>query len=582
MKSLPSSKHAARNPDNRPRVEAAIGWLAAFGFIFLAGITALFALQSYNRALTTAEERAQAAVRVLAEHAARLFDAADLLVEYAAQETAGLDWSEIESSRSLWDRLNGQRMRLPFLDAVWLNDASGMLRFSTVAFPAPPSDASDREPFRFHKAGSNLPFISERIIGRVTGKPSFLLSRRLSDPDGRFRGMASVTVDPAYLSGFYRDLDLPYAGQTMLVRSIDLGILVREPEPTPLAPAALGETIRQALAVSPKGGVIHDGSVLIAHRSVDNWPVLVAIQHEIEPVVAAWRRSILPYAAIAAAAAAALLALSIFGFRQAQAARRMQTGLEQRVRERTASLEQTLSERDGLLVEKDLLMREVHHRVKNSLQMVSSLMALHGQAAGDAAVKNHLEEARTRIQAISDIHQLLYRGEDVRVVPFHDYLEALCRDLERSALGSDPAWQLELALEEVEIPTDQAIPLGLIANELVMNTVKHAYRDAPVKPISVSFGRHESDAVELSVGDHGVGMPAGFDWRKSRSLGMRLIHALSNQLNATLTVADRRPGSRFTIRVPLQAPTYPPPEPPVARNGTSARPTEQRRASPPQ
>ena len=82
---------------------------------------------------------------------ARLFDAADLLVEYAAQESAGRSWDEIARSHGLWDKLNAQRARLPFLDAVWLNDGSGVLRLTTVAFPAPYSDASDREAFLFHR-----------------------------------------------------------------------------------------------------------------------------------------------------------------------------------------------------------------------------------------------------------------------------------------------------------------------------------------------------------------------------------------------------------------------------------------------
>jgi len=563
---LPQPSVSARSPEappsfRAPRLEAAIGWLAACGLVFLASVTVMVGVQSRERALAGAQDRAQAAVRVLAEHAARLFDAADLLVEYAAQETVGRGWDEIAGSHALWERLNGQRARLPFLDAVWLNDPSGQLRLSTVAFPSPASDASDREMFRFHKDNPDRPYISERIIGRVTKKATFLLSRRLSNADGGFRGMASVTVDPAYLSGFYKNLELSHEPVTLMIRAQDLGVLVREPEAGPQSPdssPALPESARLALLARPGGGVFQDDSMIFAHRPVENWPVYVAVHHDVAPVLDAWRRSIAPYAGLTAAAALALLALSAFGFQQAKAARRVQHRLESRVRERTASLELAVNQRDTALAEKDLLMREVNHRIKNSLQVVSGLLTLQGQSAGDPHLRAQLDEAGRRVQAISDIHRMLYRIDDVRFIPFHDYLTALCRDLERSAQSDGGGWRLELAVEPVDVPTDQAVPLGLIANELVMNAIKHAYpdragTDAP-HPIAVGLARDAAGEIRLTVSDHGVGLPSGFDWRRSRSLGMRLIHALSSQLGATLAIEPAEPGTRFAVRMPLARP----------------------------
>lgn len=542
-----------------PRLEAAIGWLAACGLVFLASVAVMVGVQSRERALINAQDRAQSAVRVLAEHAARLFDAADLLVEYAVQETAGRSWEDIAASRALWDRLNGQRARLPFLDAVWLNDQNGQLRFSTVAFPSPTSDASDRAIFHFHRDNPDRPYISERIIGRVTNKATFLVSRRLSAPDGAFRGMASVTVDPAYLSGFYKELDLLYEPVTLMVREQDLGVLVREPKTDPLDLAPLPETVRAAIQAHPDGGLSRDDTLILAHRRVENWPVHVAVHHDVAPVLDAWRRSILPYVGLTAAAALALLALSLFGFAQAKAARRVRSDLESRVLERTASLETALMERDAALEEKDLLMREVNHRVKNSLQLVTNLLTLQAQSAGDPRLNAQLEEAGRRVQAIGDVHSLLHRIDDVRLIPLHDYLTALCRDLERSARSQGGGgWRLDLAVEPADVPTDQAVPLGLIANELVMNAIKHAYperrADGAPHAIAVGLEREPSGAIRLTVRDGGVGLPAGFDWRRSRSLGMRLIHALSGQLGATLAIEPGDPGTRFAIRVPPARP----------------------------
>ncbi|KAA0597750.1 two-component sensor histidine kinase [Azospirillum lipoferum] len=565
-------------PFRKPRLEAAIGWLAACGFLFLAVVTVVVGVQSRQRAVDGAQERARAAVRVLAEHAARLFDAADLLVEYAAQESAGRPWEEVAGSRALWNRLNAQRARLPFLDAVWLNDATGLLRLTTAAFPAPYSNASDREIFLFHQRnaqqgrGIDQPHIGPRIIGRVTNKATFLLSRRLSDRDGSFRGIASVTIDPSYLSGFYKELDVPHEPVTILVRAGSLDVLVREPAQAaePAEPAPLSDTTRRAIQAQPDGGVARDDTSIVAHRRVDSWPVHVVVRLDLAPVLVSWQRVIAPYAGLAAAAAMALAALSVFGFRQAGAARQVQRELERRVRERTASLEKTIGERDAVLAQKDLLMREANHRIKNSLQVVSSLMSLQSQAVGDPKLSDHLLEAGRRVQAIADIHRLLYRVDDVHFIPFHDYLTELCRELERSARSEGGDWRLELVVEPLEVPTDHAVQLGLLANELVMNAIKHAYRPLAATVASTMAGpqagtaepargaanvifvglRRDDEALRLIVGDRGVGLPADFDWRRSRSLGMRLIHTLSRQLGASLTVENTSPGVRFTISLP--------------------------------
>lgn len=548
-------------PPRQPRLEAAIGWLAASALVFLIATVIVLVVESRERFIREERDRAESASHVLAEHAARLFDAADLLVERAAQATQDLSWTEIATSRRLWENLASEESRLPFLDAVWLNDEKGELRLSTVGFPNPPSNAADRDSFRAARANPERPYISELIVGRVTKKPTFLLSRGLTNRYGTFRGMASITVDPDYFADFYRRLDLPFDPVILLFRGADFGMLVRQPGDHPEAPAALADWARAAVRARPESGSVIGPDAIFSYRHVDNWPVYVAVQADLGPVLAARNARLWSYGGLAGAAALALLALSAFGFRQARNARLVQRDLEQRVRERTASLEAALIQRDEALVQQDLLMREVNHRIKNSLQVVSSLLSLQSQHTEDPELRARLTEAGRRVRAVSDIHQLLYKVEDVRLIPFHDYLTALCRDVERSALAEGGNWSLELSVEPVEVPTDQAVPLGLIANELLMNVVKHAYpggvEPAPgsPKPITVGLTRSEG-AVRLTVEDQGVGLPEGFDWRHSRSLGMRLVHALARQLGATLAV-DPRPdgqsGASVTVQVPLVA-----------------------------
>ena len=232
-----ASSAAAPSPLRRPRLDAAIGWLAAAGLVFLLAAVSVLAVESRQRAINEAKERAESAAHVLAEHAARLFDAADLLVEHTVQRIRDVSWDEIETSRRIWESLHNAVVPLPFLDALWLNDQTGRLRLTTVGFPAPYSNASDRAAFHAHLSGSERSYIGELIIGRVTQKPTFLVSRRLSERDGTFRGIASVTVDPSYFDGFYQRLDLPYESVILMFRADDFSELVSHPEKNPSAPA---------------------------------------------------------------------------------------------------------------------------------------------------------------------------------------------------------------------------------------------------------------------------------------------------------------------------------------------------------
>lgn len=545
--------HGSQDPPSA-RLEAAIAWLALAGLVLLVSAVGILALHLRDKVMEEAESRAADTVRVLTEHAARLFDAADLLVVRAVEESRERDWDALEHSQTIWERLRRETARFPFVNAVWLNDATGRLRLTTFAFPTPTSKAADRDFFTAHTGdGPDHPYVSELIVGRVTGEPTFLVSRRLTDAGGGFRGIASITMKPAYFTDFYRQLDLPYDPTILLYRTGTKDVVVQHPAPAPGATTPIDDAVIRSMLETPAAGTLHDGSTIFTYRALADWPVGVAVRQDLRLADAAWRRALWPYLLVALTGATALVGLAVFGFRQAHAVRRAQRALEDRVRDRTASLEAALGQRNALVAQKDLLMREVNHRIKNSLQVVSSLLTLQGQSAPDGEARRQIAEAGRRVRAVSDIHQLLYRVEDVQAVPFHEYLTALCRDLERSALQGDE-WRLELDVEPADVPTDRAVPLGLIANELVMNAVKHAYPTGGDKPVRVGFARLDEETVRLTVADRGAGLPAGFDWRHSRSLGMRVVHALSAQLDASLEVRSAEPGTVFSVIVRLSDP----------------------------
>ncbi|CAO3430768.1 PAS domain S-box protein [Azospirillum doebereinerae] len=200
-----------------------------------------------------------------------------------------------------------------------------------------------------------------------------------------------------------------------------------------------------------------------------------------------------------------------------------------------------------LVGQKSTLLREVNHRVKNSLQLVSSLLTLQTLSLPNEAARAHFQDARSRIEAIARVHNRLYQADQFQTIEFGTYLKELCEDLARAS-GGDILCDIAVRSDIVDLPIDQAAPLGLIANELITNAIKH--RGGQTARIDVAF-RHEGDGLVLTVSDQGPGLPANFDMRKGRSLGMRLITSLSGQVRATVTVVPAARGTTFRIELPV-------------------------------
>lgn len=200
-----------------------------------------------------------------------------------------------------------------------------------------------------------------------------------------------------------------------------------------------------------------------------------------------------------------------------------------------------------LVGQKSTLLREVNHRVKNSLQLVSSLLTLQTMSLPSAAERVHFQDARSRIDAIARVHSRLYQTEQFQTIEFGGYLNELCGDLSRAS-GGDTLGSIEIRAERIDLPIDQAAPLGLIANELITNAIKH--RGPLPANVLVALDR-DGGTLALTVTDQGPGLPAGFDMHRSRSLGMRLITGLTGQIGATVTLAPVERGTSFRIALSM-------------------------------
>ncbi|HYG91009.1 MAG TPA: PAS domain S-box protein [Azospirillum sp.] len=200
------------------------------------------------------------------------------------------------------------------------------------------------------------------------------------------------------------------------------------------------------------------------------------------------------------------------------------------------------------LEQKSLLLREVNHRVKNSLHLVSSLLQLQMRDLSDPVLRHQMQDAVGRIHAIAQVHSRLYQTERFETVELVTYLRALCDDLV-SASGDAEQFDLRVEAEEVELPTDQAIPLGLIANELITNAIKHgASRKLEVR-ISLVRG---AEQLLFTVADNGPGLPADFDMERTKSLGMRIVATLSRQIGGSLDVLPTLQGAAFRVAIPFE------------------------------
>ena len=202
------------------------------------------------------------------------------------------------------------------------------------------------------------------------------------------------------------------------------------------------------------------------------------------------------------------------------------------------------------LDEKDVLLKEIHHRVKNNLQIISSLLNLQSSKIEDLYALDILTESQNRVRSMALIHEKLYQSEDLAHIDFEEYLCNLTAYLLRTYSATAGSVRLNVRAQSDVMGLDQAIPCGLIVNELVSNALKHAFPEGKTGEIQVRFHTYDRDRYILVVEDSGVGFPEDLDFRETDSLGLQLVLSLTNQLDGVIEM-DRDAGTRFTIRFPV-------------------------------
>jgi len=202
------------------------------------------------------------------------------------------------------------------------------------------------------------------------------------------------------------------------------------------------------------------------------------------------------------------------------------------------------------LREKEVLLKEIHHRVKNNLQVISSLLELQSDYIIDGKSRSIFQESQDRIRSMALVHQKLYQSRDFAQINFAEYLESLASHLFFSYARNQEQIELSIDAGDLFMGIDQAIPCGLLINELVSNALKHAFPGDRKGRIAIALHADEEGRLTLTVADNGVGLPPGLDFRDTESLGLQLVNMLANQLGGNIDLREIG-GVSFTLRFKL-------------------------------
>ncbi|WP_372423804.1 sensor histidine kinase [Salinarimonas chemoclinalis] len=447
----------------------------------------------------------------VAEHAKRVFQTHELVALSIRERIGGMSWSEIERSDAISAHLDRIERRFEEVHAIWLVDGEGRLRASSGAVAVPPPDLSDRAWFRAAREGGGL------VIGPpgtgVGGGPAPFFTLPLPDWDGAAArppdGVVRIWIAPSYFADFYGSA-YPDEGEIALVLASG-EVLVSHP-PGARAPTAVPRRdagpAPAALRDVGFGGVPagRAGARIEAAARLGDLPVYATFALDRASLEEAWRGRLAGYFAYFVPAAAALLFLGALAWRSHRA-------LEEKVELRTRALSEAVAEKNQLL-------KEVHHRVKNNMQIVSSLIRMQER------VHTSPEDTIRRVQAMALVHDLIYsHGEFASV-----NLGAYARRLAETVAGpgaAGPRVRFAFDLDHVAVTLDRAMPFALILSELLDNAINHAFPDGEGH-VTITLDRQE-ERVELRVADDG----RGFDPDATTAgFGLKLIRSLAVQLEA--------------------------------------------------
>ncbi len=198
------------------------------------------------------------------------------------------------------------------------------------------------------------------------------------------------------------------------------------------------------------------------------------------------------------------------------------------------------------LKEKEVLLKEIHHRVKNNLQVISSMLSLQAKSGKSEEVSNALLDSMRRIRVMAEVHEHLYQSEDLTRIESRNYLMSIINYIRESQLDGNGHVLINEDIERVILDVDMATIIGQITSEMVSNALKHAFPNDRSGTVTISLKRLDGEDVELSVADDGIGLPEGLNIAESKSLGLQLIDTMATMIKGELLIG-KPPGASFQL-----------------------------------
>ncbi len=506
------------------------------------GLRGVFLWIDYRNAIARAELTTRDLALLMEEYTKRTLETSDLLL------TELIAFSQAKGGVGALSELGEANQHLAELtrqsssnDVFVLIDRKGNVVAGSSPQASAPASVAESEWFNAHREGAES-FVGGIMRGNPGGELLYTYSRRIADFRGEFDGVAQVGLSPSFL----QDLSRPNAD----MEHITLGIWKydgRAIARTDLTQEQINsETAYSALFTRINGhriGTSHETDFadgidrIVSFRRLEHWPVIVTASIPLSTALASWTTGLYWSAVITGIILVALGGLTWFGVR-----------LSRRMEETQAELEEVNAELGQALADKGMLLQEIHHRVKNNLQVTSSLLQMQARRFIDPSVQAAFQETQDRLRSVGLIHDLLYRKETGGMIDLRDYLKRLLDQISATYGASARGIKVDLEAEPILVDLKRAAPLALAVTEALTNAFKHAFDPRSGGAIHVC-ARHVNDQIEIIVRDTGKGVPTVLDERAS--LGIKLIRAFAMQLGGRFTLETDR-GTVFRLLIPAR------------------------------
>lgn len=504
-----------------PRWGAADGIIAAALALVLiiVGVFALLSYQGYGATLDMARQKAITAASVVAEQTRWVFGSARGSLDHVANE---IGEDPANASAAVLADFTAATDAIPMQMRLGVYDTTGSLVAESSSVPVRRSNIAGMEIFAAIEMGEQWALSAqERDV--ETGEATFVVARRLGTGD-EFRGAAIVVIDASVLRRFAESQDLGEGSTISIIRSDGWVIARNPPLPAPLdvSTSANFQYLQEVESGSySSNSPVDNVSRLVGFKHVRDLGYIAIASMATDTVLAPLWRAIWIVSLLLAPIALALLVGSF-----------IIAGLLRRTEAASHSLAAALEHNETLF-------REIHHRVKNNLQSISSLLQLHPIPR---AVRTDMSQ---RIAAMSAVHEHIYRSHTFDNVEVREYLHKLIENIQA---GYDSELNVEVQIDDLVVDKDAATPLGMIVNEVVSNAFKHAFKDGRTGTVSVTLVAESEGRALLTVRDNGVGFDPD---APAKGIGRRLIGGLTAQLQGESEHVSEGEGSVFTLRFPL-------------------------------